>query len=93
MSTRPLIDKREQPQLMVHHRSRITGATARETRRLPRVFWCRIRMAAVPLWPELGCPGLGERGELELVCRRPRILVGQKEDCLGDPPGVGERLG
>src|SRR3981081_4042410 len=41
----------------------------------------------------LGGPGLSERGELELVCRRARILVGQEEDCLGDPVRVGKGLG
>src|ERR1700716_541736 len=41
----------------------------------------------------LGSPGLSERGELELVCRRARILVGQEEDCLGDPAWLRQRVG
>src|SRR2546421_946101 len=53
----------------------------------------RRSVSAMPLLRGLGGPGLSERGELELVCRRARILVGQEEDCLGDPAWIGKRLG
>src|SRR3954452_2869613 len=32
-----------------------------------------------------GRPVLGERGDLKLVCRGARVLVGQEEDGIGDP--------
>src|SRR3954447_26211560 len=37
-----------------------------------------------------GRPVLGERGELELVCRGARVLVGQEEHGIGDPARIGQ---
>src|SRR4029079_9266727 len=41
--------------------------------------------------PDLsGRPVLGERGQLELVCRGAPVLIGEEEDGVGDPVRVGK---
>src|SRR3954447_22645009 len=53
------------------------------------------RYASADTACRLGVQGvqfLGERGELELVCRGARVLVGEEEGGIGDPARVGQRF-
>src|SRR4030081_1680091 len=65
-----------------------------------RLSWPWIALLRVPVTARLGQrrrwgsgrPVLGERGELELVCRGARVLVGEEEGGIGDPARVGQRF-
>src|ERR1700724_3518394 len=45
-----------------------------------------------PLLSRSGHPGLGERGDLELVRGCPRALIREEQDRVGDLAGISERL-
>jgi hypothetical protein len=62
----------------------VASALVMRHRQIPVICKRRLRGS--------GRPVLGERGELELVCRRARVLVGKEEDGVGDPARVGERF-
>src|SRR4051812_48218591 len=58
-----------------------------------RVSCCSVLTEDLPWWGWFsGRPVLGERGELELVCRGARVLVGEEQDGIGDPARVGQRF-